>query len=99
VRRRRGRSVVALVLVGFVVLASVVIWRRSFGIAESREIRALERERLQLLAEKARLEGEIRTLSGRARLAPVAEQRLRMHVPNDTQVVIIQRPVRAGARQ
>ena len=98
-RRRRGRSVVALVLVGFVVLASVVIWRRSFGIAESREIRALERERLQLLAEKARLAGEIRTLSGRARLAPVAEQRLRMHVPNDTQVVIIQRPVRAGARQ
>jgi cell division protein FtsL len=98
VKRRRGRSVVALVLVGFVVLASVVIWRRSFGIAESREIRALERERLQLLAERAKLESEIRTLSGRPRLAPIAEQRLRMHVPNDTQVVIIQRPGRAGAR-
>jgi cell division protein FtsL len=99
VNRRRGRSIVALGLVGFVLLASGVIWRRSFGIAEAREIRALEGERLQLVAQKAKLESEIRTLSGRGRLAPVAEQRLHMHVPNDTQVVIIQRPARAGARQ
>jgi hypothetical protein len=99
VARRRGRSTVALVLIGFVLVASGVIWRRSFGIAESRDIRALERERVQLVGTKAKLESEIRALSGRGKLAPVAEQRLNMHVPNDTQVVIIRRPARAGARQ
>jgi cell division protein FtsL len=88
----RGRPIVALVLVGFVLVATGVIWRRSFGIAQSRELRELDKQRLELEAQKARLEGEIRELSSRARLAPIAEQRLNMHVPNDSQVIILPRP-------
>jgi cell division protein FtsL len=94
----RGRPVVALVLVGFVLVATGGIWRRSVGIAQSRELRELDRRRLGLEAQRARLQGEIRDLSSRAKLAPIAEQRLDMHVPDDSQVVILPRPTAAGRR-
>lgn len=87
----RGRPIVALILVGFVLVATGVIWRRSFGIAQSRELRELDKQRLELEAQKARLQGEIRELSSRARLGPIAEQRLNMHVPNDSQVINLSR--------
>jgi cell division protein FtsL len=98
-RKARGRSQVALVLVAFVLVAAGVIWRRSYGIAQSREIRLLDRDRRQLVALRAKLESDIRTLAGRGALAPVAEQRLRMHVPHDSQVVIIQRSARGSVRR
>jgi len=88
---------VAIVLVAFVLVAAAVVWRRSYGIAQSRQIRLLDRDRTQLVALRAKLESDIRTLAGRGTLAPVAEQRLRMHVPHDSQVVIIQRSVRGSA--
>jgi cell division protein FtsL len=91
---------VALLLVGFVLVAVGVIWRRTYGVAQSRELAQLDRRRLDLLAQRTRLESDIRDLSSRARLAPIAEQRLRMHVPNDSQVVILgaTRAPAAGAR-
>ncbi|HET7459394.1 MAG TPA: cell division protein FtsL [Gemmatimonadaceae bacterium] len=91
-KRGRGRSRVALLLVGFVLVAVGVIWRRTYGMAQSRELRELDRRRLDLVAQRTRLESDIRDLSSRARLAPIAEQRLKMHVPNDSQVVIIAVP-------
>ena len=96
--RMRGRSIVALALLGFLLVATGVIWRRSFGIAQRLELRDLDRERTQLEARKVKLESEIREASSRARLAPIAEQRLNMHVPSDSQVVILPRPntTRAG---
>lgn len=96
-RPMRGRSIVALVLLGFLLVATGVIWRRSHGIAQRLELRALDRERTQLEARKVKLENDIREASSRARLAPIAEQRLDMHVPNDSQVVILPRPTAAPA--
>ena len=96
--RPRGRSIVALVLVGFVLVAVGVIWRRSRGFAREREISLLEQKRTQLDGERSRLELEIRDLSSRARLAPIAEQRLGMRIPSDSQVIDIRRrPAPAGA--
>ena len=89
--RGRGRSLVALVLVGFVLVAVGVIWRRSYGFSREREIAVLEQKRTQLEGERARLELEIRDLSSRARLAPIAEQRLGMRIPSDSQVIDIRR--------
>ena len=91
-RGGRGRSLVALVLLGFVLVATGVIWRRSYGIARARELDALDRRREALEARRARLEADIRELSSRARLAPIAEQRLGMHIPSDSQVVILPKP-------
>jgi cell division protein FtsL len=86
-----GRLRFALVLLGFVVIASGVIWRRTYGIAGTRDIQALEARRSGLIAERLRLEAEIRSASSRARLQPIAEQRLRMHLPTEAQVVYLTR--------
>lgn len=91
---RRGRSWVALGLVGFVLVATGVILRRSRGITEARALRELDRRRAQLVAERSLLESDIRDLSSRVRLGPIAEHRLQMHVPPDSQVVILPLPVR-----
>ena len=91
---RRGRYWIAVALVGFVLVAAGVILRRSYGITEARAMRDLDRRRAQLVAERAQLESDIRDLSSRGRLAPIAEQRLGMHVPNDSQVIILPLEVR-----
>ena len=90
----RGRSVVALVLVGFVLVATGVIWRRSYGTARAREQQRLEQQRASLEAERAKLESDIRDASSRATLAKVAEQRLNMHIPSDSVVIYLQRPAK-----
>ena len=88
----RGRSRVALLLLGFVLVSTVVIWRRSAGIERARELRDLTRARGELLAERARLERDIRDASSRARLVPLAERRLGMHLPADSEIVYLVRP-------
>ena len=77
-RRWRGRSVVAAGLVVFVLVAAVVIWRRGYGVMQGGELRRLDRQRMQLEAQKAALEREVRDAAGRARLGPVAEYRERV---------------------
>jgi cell division protein FtsL len=95
VAKVRGRAIVALVLIGFVLVATGVIWRRSVGVAQAREIQRLEQERADLVARRAALEAEIRDATGRARLARIAEQRLGMRVPSDSQVITLPRPARS----
>jgi hypothetical protein len=77
-----------VLLIGFVLVASAVIWRRSYGITHSRTLSDIERQRVQYESEVARLRGAIRDESSRWRLGPVVE-RLGMHVPGDAQVRII----------
>ena len=91
----RGRTIIGLVLLGFVLVATGVIWRRGYGIARDRELRALTTRRTELEAEKTKLENDIREASSRARLAPLVEQRLQMRIPNDTPVIILPKPRRA----
>ncbi len=91
-RGPRGRVVVAAALVAFVLVGAAVVWRRVAGIANARELRALAAQRAQLVAERAALESAVRAAAGRARIGGVAEQRLGMRVPADTQVVILTRP-------
>jgi len=97
VARLKGRSVVAILLVAFVAVAAAVIWRRSYGYAQDRAIRDLDARLAQLLSERTRLEGDIRDLSSRAKLQPIAERRLGMRVPSDSQVISVARPGPAGA--
>lgn len=88
-----GRSRwLVLGLVGFFVLAMGVIARRTLGISQARQLRELDQRRDAMDAARVRLEAEIREASSRARLGPIVEQRLRMFVPADSQVIIISRP-------
>ena len=89
-----ARSLFALLLLGFLTVATGVIARRTFGISQSRSLRALERQRDAADAARVKLEAEIRDASSRARLVPIAELRLHMYVPPDSQVIILQRPPR-----
>jgi uncharacterized protein YlxW (UPF0749 family) len=92
----RGRWIVAAVLVGFVITTAAVIARRSYGDAEARKTSAMESHLRELRNERVRLEGEIRDASSAVKLVPIAERRLGMHVPADTQVVILPRRVGHG---
>ena len=91
-RRARGRVVVVVGLVVFVCLASLAVWRRSVGIGNARAIRALDARRVQLEGERAALESGIREAASRTRIGALAEQRLGMRVPSDTQVIFLPRP-------
>ena len=87
-----GRLRLALFLTAFLVISGGVILRRSYGNRGSREITALEAQRAAIIAQRLRLEGEIRAASSRGRLQPMAEQRLHMHVPPDSMVILVPRP-------
>ena len=88
----RRRSLIALLLVGFVLVTTGVIARRVTGVRQQREIRDLVRKREALSAERIKLEEAIRDASSRARLQPIAEQRLNMRIPRPDQQVTLYRP-------
>jgi cell division protein FtsL len=95
-RRRGGKrwgtlSIISAILLSFLAVATGVIARRTFGISQSRSLRTLERQRDAVDAARVKLEAEIRDASSRARLVPLAEQRLHMYVPPDSQVIILRR--------
>lgn len=93
-KRRVGpgpRSLIAIVLVGFVLVATGVIARRVWGVRQQRDIRKLQQHRDALEADRIHLEGAIRDASSRARLEPIAEQRLNMHIATPEQQVFISR--------
>ena len=96
-RRRRGRSLVGGLLVGFVIVATAVIWRRGFGVARAKELQELERQRAQLEAERTSLARRIAEGTGRATLGGVAERKLDLHVPTDSQIIVLPTP-RGGAK-
>ncbi len=88
--KRRGRTTVALVLLGAFVVAVSVIARRAYGRSLQRDLTGIERTRTQLSGELIKLEADIRTASSRNRLAPLVESTLGMRVPSDTQVIDLQ---------
>src|SRR4051812_14341643 len=83
------RVVIALVLAGFVLVTTGVIARRGYGVRQERRIHDLQRKRNVLEADRVRLEGAIRDGSSRARLQPIAEQRLNMHIAKAGQLIIL----------
>jgi membrane protein implicated in regulation of membrane protease activity len=87
----RGRSLVAIILAAFVLVALAIVWRRTIGISQSERLAALDSRRVGLEGERARLESEIRDASARQTLGATVEHRLGMHIPTDKQVVIIPR--------
>ena len=85
-----------MLLGAFIIVTLTVVWRRSVGFSQARDIQQLERRRSDLEGSRAHLESEIRDLTSRQRLAPLVEQRLGMHVPAGKQVVILPRQNRAS---
>ena len=88
----RGRTLLLLALLGFLVVATGVIWRRGVGLAQARDLRALRQQHAALEATQAALQGAIRDASSRARLARSVETGLGMHVPPDSLVIRLRHP-------
>ena len=87
----RGRSIVALLLAGFVLIATGVITRRTYGMRQQQEIERLKNRLDGLSAERETLESQIQIASSRARLGAIAEQRLQLTVATGSQLVFLPR--------
>ena len=87
----RGRSIAALVLAGFVLATTGVITRRSYGMEQRTVMERLRQEQEKPVAERESLERSITTASGLSRLAPIAQQRLKLSVATGSQLVILPR--------
>jgi cell division protein FtsL len=96
--RRRGGGIlrVAMLLVLLLGALAVVVGRQTDGVALHREIRELEGERAVAEAARLELQTRIQSLQTRARVVRVARERLDMHLPADSEVVLVPLP-REGA--
>ena len=90
-----GRAMVIALLLGFLLVATGVIARRSYGIRQQLIGEQLQHKREALEADRVRLDAEVREASSRARLAPVVQQRLDMHLPEQGQIIYVPRSPRA----
>jgi cell division protein FtsL len=80
------RSLIALGLTIFVVVAFIVVWRRSLGVSRSQDIARMETRKTELETERKTLEDAIREASSNARIEPAARGRLNMHTATETEV-------------
>ncbi len=96
--RIKGRYWVMLWLALFLATAAVVQYRQSRAVAAVRELRSLETARAALEVSKANLAGKIHIDKSRAVLVPLAQRRLGLRLPLDSEVVIIQAPPVAPER-
>ena len=92
-RAWRGRSLVALGLIAFVGLATLVVWRRGRGVAEARDLGKLEAERRELQSQRKALDNDLREAMSRPKIVAAAESRLGMHVASDAEVPSLPQPV------
>lgn len=86
---KRGRWTVAGALILFVVVSAAVIARRSYGHREGVAVTALQRRKASLESERVRLGQQIRDASSRSVIVPLAERRLGMHLPLESQIVML----------
>ncbi|HTT66985.1 MAG TPA: hypothetical protein VMF70_03055 [Gemmatimonadales bacterium] len=90
--KMRGRHWVALWLGGFLVMGAAVVWRQTAALATARQLKALQTTRQALEVTRAAASAEIRRAASRAVLVPLAQSRLHLRLPLDTEIVILQDP-------
>ena len=85
--RRRGRTTVAIALIGFLIVAVCVVGRRAYGRTLQRDLSGVERTRTQLTGDVTKMNADISTASSRSRIGLLVESTLGMRLPSDTQVI------------
>lgn len=96
--RLKGRHWLMLWLVVFVVVLLAIAARQSAGFRTARRLGELREERTALEARRAELERQIRVASSRQVLVPIAERRLGLHQPSDSEFTLLPLPVPAEER-
>ena len=87
--RLKGRHWLMLWLVVFVCVLLAVAARQSAGFRTARRLGDLREERTALEARRAELERQIRVASSRQVLVPLAERRLGLHQPSDSEFTLL----------
>ena len=82
----KGRTWVALGLLTFLAVTSVVVWRRALGVATARQISKLETERRALESARTKLAQDLGDAASRGQVVAQAQRRLGMHVAVESQV-------------
>jgi len=88
----KGRHWIAVWLAGFLVTAAAIVWRQTRALDTVRQLRALQSTRAALEATRADAIAAIRHAQSRAVMVPLAEARLGLRLPQDTEIVILQVP-------
>lgn len=88
----KGRHWVALWLAGFLAVAAAVVWRQTEALATATELRTLEGTRGALETTRSGAAAAVRRARSRAVLVPLAENRLGLRLPQDSEIVILQGP-------
>ena len=88
----KGRHWVALWLAGFLAVAAAVVWRQTEALATANELKTLEGTRGALETTRSGASAAVRRARGRAVLVPLAEGRLGLRLPQDSEIVILQGP-------
>lgn len=87
--RLKGRHWLMLWLVVFVGVLLAIAARQSAGFRTARLLSELREERTSLEARRAELERQIRVASSRQVLVPLAERRLGLHEPSDSELTLL----------
>jgi hypothetical protein len=90
--RLKGRHWLMLWLVVFVVVLLAITTRQSASFRTARRLGELREERTTLEARRAELERQIRVASSRQVLVPLAERRLSLHEPSDSEFTLLPLP-------
>lgn len=95
--RLKGRHWVLLWLLIFLGGALAVVARQTAGFHTARRLHDLREERSSLEARRADLERRIRVASSRQVLVPIAERKLGLHEPADSEFVLFAVPAPSGS--
>lgn len=87
--RVSGPSFVALAVAALLAALSLVAWRQSRALEALAELDHVRRETALVMAERLELQRRIRHLESRPRVVSEARERLGMHTPDASEIVIL----------
>jgi len=82
-------SLVAIAVAAFLASLSLVAWRQVRALEVLEELEEIRNEESLATAELTDLEGRVRYLESRGRVVPEARERLGMHLPDGSELVIL----------
>ncbi|HSR14549.1 MAG TPA: hypothetical protein VLL51_02270 [Gemmatimonadales bacterium] len=89
----RGRFWLGLWLLLFLAVAVAIVARQRAALTTAADLNRLREDRLTLEARRAEYVSRIREAQSRRVLVPLAERRLRLRLPDDSQVTSLRLPV------
>lgn len=95
--RNQGTLRIAVACAAVLGSLSLVVYRQGRALEVLRELDASRNEHVMLESSRATLVREIQQLESRNRIVATASERLGLHIPSGTEIVILQLPARDAA--